>query len=300
MKIKELFNFEDIQQVIAIGNIENEQEMVEKFVISENLKEDLLEFLEYLKGNKPERNTSVNVIGNYGTGKSHLLSFLSIILSNPEMVQYIQDEEIKDAFSSLNKEFLVVKYELPGLDKSLSEIFFYRVRKQLKENYGIEIRNIDLETEEKDPKELVEEILIEIKEVEPNKGLIVIFDEYSDFLKSKESYKQNLDLQFTRQIAECSKDEDFILMLSMQEYIFSNPAYKDKADLINKIEKRFLKFNITSENIEDIIAKRMVTKTPNQMQEIRNQFEDIKEKFPNIALEEDRYVNLFPVHPYLI
>ena len=300
MKIKELFNFEDIQQVIAIGNIENEQEMIEKFVISPNLKLDLLEFLEYLKGNKPEKNTSVNVIGNYGTGKSHLLSFLSIILSNPEMVQYIQDEDIREAFSSLNKEFLVVKYELPGLDKSLSEIFFYRVRKQLKENYGIEIREIDLENEDKDPKELVEEILLEIKEVEPNKGLIVIFDEYSDFLKSKESYKQNLDLQFTRQIAECSKDQDFILMLSMQEYIFSNPAYKDKADLINKIEKRFLKFNITSENIEDIIAKRMVTKTPNQRQEIMNQFDEIKDKFENISLEEDRYVNLFPVHPYLI
>lgn len=91
MQIKELFNFEDIQQVIAIGNIENEQEMVEKFVISPNLKEDLLEFLEYLKGNKPEKNISVDVIGNYGTGKSHLLTFLSLILSNPEMVQYIQD-----------------------------------------------------------------------------------------------------------------------------------------------------------------------------------------------------------------
>ena len=298
MQIKELFNFEDIQQVIAIGNIENEQEMVEKFVISPNLKRDLFEFLEYLKGKKPEKNTSVDVIGNYGTGKSHLLTFLSLILSNHDMVQYIQDEELKEEFASISREFLVVKYELPGQDKSLEDIFFYRVKKQLKENYGIDISDINID--EKDPKELVEEILFKIKEKYPNKGLIVIFDEYSDFLKSKESFKQNRDLQFTRQIAECSKNQDFILMLSMQEYIFSNPEYKDKADLINKIEKRFLKFNITSENIEDIIAKRMVTKTPNQIEELKNQFDTIKEKFPNIALEEDRYINLFPVHPYLI
>lgn len=298
MQIKELFNFEDIQQVVAIGNIENEQEMVEKFVISPNLKEDLLEFLEYLKGNKPEKNTSVDVIGNYGTGKSHLLTFLSLILSNPEMVQYIQDEDLKKEFDLIDKEFLVVKYELPGQDKSLESIFYYRVKKQLKNIYDVDISDIDIN--EKDPKELVEEILLRIKEKYPNKGLIVIFDEYSDFLKSKESYKQNRDLQFTRQIAECSKNQDFILMLSMQEYIFSNPEYKDKADLINKIEKRFLKFNITSENIEDIIAKRMVTKTPNQIEELKNQFEIIKDKFPNIALEEDRYINLFPVHPYLI
>ena len=98
MQIKELFNFEDIQKVIEITKIGDEQEMVEKFVISPNLKEDLLEFLEYLKGQKPERNTSVDIIGNYGTGKSHLLSFLSIILSNPEMIQYIQDEELKNEF----------------------------------------------------------------------------------------------------------------------------------------------------------------------------------------------------------
>lgn len=298
MQIKELFNFEDIQQVVAIGSIENEQEMVEKFVISSNLKEDLLEFLEYLKGNKPEKNTSVDVIGNYGTGKSHLLTFLSLILSNPEIVQYIQDEDLKEEFAALDKEFLVVKYELPGQDKSLESIFQYRVKKQLKEIYDVDISSIDFN--EKDPKELVEEILLKIKEKYPNKGLIVIFDEYSDFLKSKESYKQNRDLQFTRQIAECSKNQDFILMLSMQEYIFSNPEYKDKADLINKIEKRFLKFNITSENIEDIIAKRMVTKTPNQIEELKNQFETIRDKFPNIALEEDRYINLFPVHPYII
>lgn len=298
MQIKELFNFEDIQQVVAIGSIENEQEMVEKFVISSNLKEDLLEFLEYLKGNKPEKNTSVDVIGNYGTGKSHLLTFLSLILSNPEIVQYIQDEDLKEEFAALDKEFLVVKYELPGQDKSLESIFQYRVKKQLKEIYDVDISSIDFN--EKDPKELVEEILLKIKEKYPNKGLIVIFDEYSDFLKSKKSYKQNRDLQFTRQIAECSKNQDFILMLSMQEYIFSNPEYKDKADLINKIEKRFLKFNITSENIEDIIAKRMVTKTPNQIEELKNQFETIRDKFPNIALEEDRYINLFPVHPYII
>lgn len=205
---------------------------------------------------------------------------------------------MKKEFDLIDKEFLVVKYELPGQDKSLESIFYYRVKKQLKNIYDVDISDIDIN--EKDPKELVEEILLRIKEKYPNKGLIVIFDEYSDFLKSKESYKQNRDLQFTRQIAECSKNQDFILMLSMQEYIFSNPEYKDKADLINKIEKRFLKFNITSENIEDIIAKRMVTKTPNQIEELKNQFEIIKDKFPNIALEEDRYINLFPVHPYLI
>lgn len=300
MRIGDLFNFEDIQQVITIGKVKNEQEMVEKFVISPNLKAELFQFLEYLTGQKPEDNISVDVIGNYGTGKSHLLSFLSIILSNPDMVQYIQDEEVREEFSKINREFIVVKYELPAQDLSLERIFRRRVKEQLQKNYGIDTSDFDSRTKDLDPKELIDEILSIVKEKYPTKGLIVIFDEYSDFLKSKESYKQMLDLNFTRQIAECSISQDFILMLSMQEYIFTNPEYKDKADLINKIEKRFLKFNITSENIEDIIAKRMVTKTPNQIQDLKNQFETIKDKFSNIALDEERYINLFPVHPYLI
>ena len=229
MKIKELYEFEEIQQVIEIGNIKDEKEMVEKFVISPNLRMDLLEFLEYLKGNKKEKNVSVNVIGNYGTGKSHLLTFISLILSNPEMVNYIQDDEVRQAFSTLNKEFLVVKYELPAKQQHLSDIFFYRVEKQLRENYGIEIGEIDYDNSQEDLKELMEKILEKIKEKYPTKGLIVIFDEFSDFIKEKNSADQNYDLQFARQLAETSINQDFILILSMQEYIFSDPIYQDKA-----------------------------------------------------------------------
>lgn len=301
MKIKELFDFEDIQQVIEIGKIKDEEEMVKKFVISPNLEEDLLYYLEYLQGNMPEDNISINVIGNYGTGKSHLLVFISLVLSKPELTQYIQNEKIREAFANLKKEFILVKYELPAVQsKSLASIFFFRVRKQLKENYNIEIRSIDLEKEDKDPKELVEEILLQIKDKYPSKGLIVIFDEFSDFIKQKHSADQNHDLQFTRQLAESSKNQDFILMLSMQEHIFSNPEYMDKAELIKKIEKRFLKINITSENIEDIIAKRMVSKNQNQKQELKKLFDGLKDRFDNIAVEEDRYIDLFPVHPYII
>lgn len=301
MKIKELFNFEDIQQVIEIGKIKDEEDIVKKFVISPNLEEDLLYFMEYLTGNKPEDNISINVIGNYGTGKSHLLAFISLILSKPELTQFIQNDKIRDAFVNLKKEFMVVKYELPAVQtQSLASIFFYRVKMQLKENYGVEIRSIDLEKEKKDPKELVEEILLSIKEKYPAKGLIVIFDEFSDFIKGKHSADQNHDLQFTRQLAESSANQDFILMLSMQEHIFSNPEYMDKAELIKKIEKRFLKINITSENIEDIIAKRMVSKNQNQIQELKKLFDGLKHRFDNIAVEENRYIDLFPVHPYII
>lgn len=301
MKIKELFDFEYIQRVVEIGKIKDEKDMVERFVISHNLEQDILEFLEYLKGNRKEDNISINVIGNYGTGKSHLLAFISLILSKPELIDYIQSERIKNEFAYLNRDFLVVKYELPAIKhKSLASIFFYRVKKQLEEIYGIELRDIDIEKDEKDAKELVEEILFRIKDKFPTNGLIVIFDEFSDFIKQKSSEDRQFDLMFARQLAECSIDSDFILMISMQEHIFTNPEYLDNAELISRIEKRFLKINITSENIEDIIANRIVKKNSNQIQELKELFDGLKGRFSNLSLEEDRYIKLFPVHPYLI
>ena len=301
MKIKELFDFEYIQRVVEIGKIKDEQEMVERFVISNNLEEDILEFLEYIKGNRKEDNISINVIGNYGTGKSHLLAFISLILSKPELIEYIQSEKVKNEFRNLNRDFLVIKYELPAIKhKSLASIFFYRVKKQLKENYGIELRSIDLEKDEKDSKELVEEILLKIKEKYPTSGLIVIFDEFSDFIKQKSNVDRQFDLMFAKQLAECSIDSDFILMISMQEHIFSNPEFMDNAELISRIDKRFLKINITSENVEDIIANRIVKKNPNQIQELKKLFESLKSRFSNLSLEEERYIQLFPVHPYII
>jgi uncharacterized protein YfkK (UPF0435 family)/KaiC/GvpD/RAD55 family RecA-like ATPase len=299
MKIKDLFTFNLIQPVIKIMDISDEKEMIENYVISKNLEEHLLYFLKYLNGEKTDRNTSVNIIGNYGTGKSHFLAFLSLILSKPELRNSIQNPKIKNAFENLKREFLVVKYEL-GQNLPLTEIFYYRVKKQLKENYDIDFREIDLKTEKKDHKELVEEIILTIKEKYPSKGLIVIFDEYSDFIKQKDSTSQHEDLNFTRQLAESSSNQDFILMLSMQEHIFSDPEYKSNAELISKIEQRFLRINITSENIEDIISKRIVKKDENQLKKIKKLFEDLKPKFTNIALEEDRYAELFPVHPYVI
>jgi len=82
MKIKELFTFEEIQDVIEIGKIQNEKELVEKFVISPNLEFEICDLLDVLK---EKRHKSANIIGNYGTGKSHLLAFLSLVLSKPAL-----------------------------------------------------------------------------------------------------------------------------------------------------------------------------------------------------------------------
>jgi hypothetical protein len=213
----------------------------------------------------------------------------------------VQNENIKDKLNSLKREFLIVKYELPATQaKSLASIFFYRVRKQLKENYGIETRYINPNVEDMDTKELMEEILNTVKEKYPTKGLLVMFDEFSDFLKQKESTDRNYDLQFYRQLGECSNSMDFIFMTSMQEYIFTSEKYVDQAASIARTQQRYKDIIITNEDIEKMISKRVVAKNTNQLMELKSQFRNIEHHFSNLATHEDRYATLFPVHPYVI
>ncbi len=48
MKVNQLINFQEIQDVIEIGSIKNEREIVEQYVISPTLEEELLNLLSVL------------------------------------------------------------------------------------------------------------------------------------------------------------------------------------------------------------------------------------------------------------
>ena len=298
MKVKELINFEEIQDVIEIGSIKDEKDLVEKYVISNTLEEEIIDLLEVLEAQKHK---SANVIGNYGTGKSHLLGFLSLILSNPDLVEYVQNEKVKEKLQNLKREFFIVNYELDAVqNRSLARTFFYRVKKQLQEKYGIEIRDMDPENEDKNIKELVQEIIDTIKNKDPKKGLLVIFDEFSDFLKQKQNVDRNHDLQTYRQLGECSNSMDFMFIVSMQEYIFTNPQYVDQAESIARTQQRYKDVRITNESVEEMIAKRVVNKDSNQQMELKEEFSKLAENFSNLAAEEDKYIRLYPIHPYVI
>ncbi len=298
MKVNQIINYQEIQDVIEIGSIKNEKELVEEYVISPTLEEELLDLLSVLDSQKHK---SANIIGNYGTGKSHLLGFLSLVLSNSTLIEYVKNEKIREKLGSIKREFFIVKYELDAVqNRSLARTFFYRVRKQLRETYGIEIREMDPEKGDKNVKELVQEIVDDIKNKDPKKGLLVIFDEFSDFLRQKKREDMNFDIQVYRQLGECSNTLDFMFMVSMQQNIFQDPKYVDQSSEIGRAQQRYLPIYITNESVEEMISKRIVSKNANQKMELTKEFGKIAHYFSNLAVEESKYVNIYPIHPYVI
>ena len=295
--IRDLIHFEEVEEVIKLRKEERAREYVETYVISESLRRNLLYMLQMLSG---ASHKSFNVVGNYGTGKSHFLAFVAAILEHPEYRGAVRDEAVREAATALNRRYKVVKFELgAAAEVSLRHIFFDQLRRQLLERYDIEVREIDLAADY-DNKKNIQDILTDLKAVDPEAGLVIIVDEISDFLKQKSREAISYDMALLRELGEVSQDSDFLYIGAMQEHVFTNSKYVDQAESIARVNQRFVTVTITKEDVAQVLTDRVVRKDADQELRLRGLLADHRAYFPNLADQTDRYVALFPIHPYVI
>lgn len=302
MKIRDLISFEEIKDVIDIDSdletLENKKDIINSYIVSKKLKKSINKIIKNIS--KPKHKSTL-VIGGYGSGKSHLMAWLVSLLENQELIDSINDEDIKKEFKeTINREFAVVQFELQPIAVPLSDFFFDRLEEQLKDKYGITLpeRSADKITDFK--KYLKEDIITKIKEENPKRGLVVIIDEISDFLKQKTKNEITRDIQFLRVLGQVSKATDFMFIGSMQENVFTNPKYIDEAEDIGRVVERFDIVTISKEDIKEVISKRILKKSLEQQNEIDELLKDYKRIFPPINADPDSYIEIFPIHPYVI
>lgn len=300
-KVKDFLNFEEIKTVIDIDSdlkADGGKHLVEKYVISQNIKGHLEKIAQNLSNTSHK---SLQIIGSYGSGKSHLLAFLISLLENKNNIDYIQNVEIREIFKKkLTRNFLTVQFELHSNKKDLGEIFFYQIKSQLKSKYGIEIPSKKYE-DIMEPKEEIDNILKIIKEKNSETGLVIIMDEISDFMKGKNSKSDKVrDTQFMRTMAQKSQDCDFMLIGAMQEQVFTNSDFIDDADSLGRIYERFDVITISREDIKTVVSSRILSKNQQQQDDLDNFFDDFANKIPAVRNKIDDYIKLYPVHPYVI
>jgi len=105
-KIKDLINFQKIKEVIDIDALHDKQKMVENYVISKSMEDNLVHLL---KNMQDDTHKAAQIIGNYGSGKSHLLAFIISILTEKELRKYIKNENVRESAEQLNREFVVMQ-----------------------------------------------------------------------------------------------------------------------------------------------------------------------------------------------
>src|SRR5437763_435378 len=98
MKYRDLIQFEPIETIIQLRSADqlaNAQRLVASYVISRDMAERIVNLvIPNLQFEEPYDNKGLMVVGNYGTGKSHLMSFLSAILEHSELVSFIRQSEM--------------------------------------------------------------------------------------------------------------------------------------------------------------------------------------------------------------
>src|ERR1022692_1665624 len=88
MKYSELIQFQPIESVIELRQANKSakaKELISTYVISNDMADRLCDLVfPQLQYSKPQDNHGLLIVGNYGTGKSHLMSVISAIAENEE------------------------------------------------------------------------------------------------------------------------------------------------------------------------------------------------------------------------
>ena len=89
MKYSDLVQFDPIESVIQLEQADSPKavrQLVQTFVISKRMSEQLCDLvIPNIQFESPADNKGVLVVGNYGTGKSHLLSMISGVAYSAHM-----------------------------------------------------------------------------------------------------------------------------------------------------------------------------------------------------------------------
>ena len=95
MKYSQLISFnpiEDVIQLVTAGNKDKAREYVKTYVMSDTMADALqAPLIDQLQMDEVVDNKGVLVVGNYGTGKSHLMSVISAIATDADNLQYLQN-----------------------------------------------------------------------------------------------------------------------------------------------------------------------------------------------------------------
>jgi hypothetical protein len=298
--IGNLFNFTVIKDVVDIDTDLKESdfqdELISSYIITEGLEQQVIDFYDNLL---QPNHKAVKIIGNYGSGKSHLIGFLISTVAHPEKRKLIKNLKVRDKAEKVNRSFFSVQFELQPVNVDLAYFFFKELEKQIKRDYSIDIP-IYVDGKTLNIKDHLIAIIEKLKETDAAKGLLVIVDEVSDFIQSKESHQIKRDFQFLRVVAQVCQANDMLLVTSMQEDIYSSPKLKNIAADEDRISQRFQNIIIRREAVKQVIAQRIVAKSSEQKLEIEQKLKPYIEKIEDVGNKQEEYIELFPFTPFLL
>ena len=299
MKYRDLIQFDPIESVVQLrsaGNTEAARRLVESFVISEDMADKLVALvIPQLQFDDPADNKGLLIVGNYGTGKSHLMAMISAVAESSDLVAAVTNRAVAEAAARIAGKFQVVRTEIGSTDMSLRQILTGELEEQLG-RLGVEYRFPGAD-EVPNNKRCFEEVMAAFHQEFPEQGLLLVVDELLDFLRTRKDQELILDLNFLREIGEVSASLRLRFLAGVQEAIFDSQRFAFMADSVRRVKDRFEQVLIARTDVQYVVAERLLRKTPQQQARIRDHLAPFARLYGRMTERMDDYVRLFPVHP---
>lgn len=299
MKYGDLVQFEQIESVIQLLDADRPDEakkLVTTYVISEDMAERIAKLMiPQLSFDDSVDHKGVLIVGNYGTGKSHLMSVLSLVAQDAAYAPMIRHPKVAEAAASIAGKFKVLRIEVGGLEMPLRQIITRRLQEFLA-NLGV---NYIFPTadQELDNKHSFEEMMGAFEDVYPGQGILLVVDEFLEYLDSRRGHELALDLAILRQIGEVTKHLKFRFVAGVQEAIFDSTRFEHVASSMRRVHERFTQILIDRNDVSFVVAARLLKKSADQQNKIREYLTPFAKFYGTMNERMDEYVRLFPVHP---
>jgi len=299
MRYSDLFQFEPIEDVIQLRTADQHDQaraLVRTYVISERMADQLIAaVLPQLQLEHPQANKGVLIVGNYGTGKSHLMSVLSGIAEFPDLAQELSHAQVAEAAQVIAGRFKVARVEIGSVTGSLRDILVQELEKAL-EGWGTPFR-FPADNQMSNNKDAIVEAVAAFQSKYPDTGILLVVDELLDFLRSREERQLILDLGFLRELGEVSATSPFRFLGGLQETLFDNPRFAFVAEQLRRVRDRFQQVRIAREDIAYVVSHRLLRKNDEQLASATEHLRRFAALYPRMAEQLAEFAQLFPVHP---
>lgn len=299
MQYKDLVQFEPIESVIQLKDANDKERafhLLDTYVISERMAEQLNDLIiNQLQFNRAVDNKGLLIVGNYGTGKSHLMSVISTLAEREGASTHISNESVAEKSKEIEGKFKVIRLEIGSVGTSLRDILVSNIEDGLAAmDVNYTFPPFDQITNNKDA---LEEMMGLFNEKYPHHGLLVVVDELLDYLRGRKEQEITLDLGFLREIGEICSKTRLRFIAGIQEMLFDNPSFSFVAEPLRRVKERFEQVRIVREDIAHVVSERLLKKTDEQKALIREHLSKFTTLYARLNEDMDAYVNLFPIHP---
>ncbi len=299
MKYKDLIQFDPIDEIIKFGQLDNEDyraKLVKTFVCSEPYETYVIpNICATLDLNTTKETKGIQIVGNYGTGKSHLMSLFSIIAEDDKYLDLLQSQKAKDWLKTIAGKYKVHRFEL-GNNQELWDIVCYQIDKALAD-WGVDY-SISDDATPATYSEKLQRMMAAFEDVYGNKGFMLVIDEMLSYLKGRsEPALLNRDLAVLQALGQMSDRTHFRMVFGVQELIYRSPEFQFAKEMLAHVNERYIDLTIRKEDVQFIVQQRLLQKDEHQKVQIREHLAKFTTMFPHMSNNLDTYVNLFPVHP---